>query len=321
MLPRPAIRLLPPAATLLLLAACAAPLPAQLPGAGAEGTVPVQVPVAVRFAARVGAQPFRCGAGYDGIGRTASRITPSDFRFYVSSVALLDEDGRAVPLRLEQDGRWQYRDVALLDFEDGSGPCRNGNAGLHEAVTGHVQAGRYRGLQFTLGVPADLNHGDPAVAPPPLNLSAMFWSWQAGYKFVKIDMATRGQARGGTAPPADAAPVPAAAPRRRAAGFPIHLGSTDCVSPAATAAPSSCARPNRVTVRLDAFDVATEQVEFDLAALLRDTDVDVNAPDSAPGCMAGPDDADCRFVMPAFGLPFDGQPALPQRVFRAAPRG
>jgi len=312
MLPFPASRIVPLAAVAALLCACAAPpqqLEVQRQAAAADGTVPV----AVHFAARVGAQPFRCGMRYDGIGSTGSRITPSDFRLYVSAVALLDENGHPVPLRLDQDGQWQYRDVALLDFEDGSGTCRNGNPGLHEAVTGRIVPGRYRGLQFTLGVPADLNHGDPIVAPPPLNLSAMFWSWQAGYKFVKIDMATSGQPQAGAAP--------AGAVRRRAAGFPIHLGSAECVSPGATTAPSSCGRPNRVTVRFDAFDPATQQVDIDLAALLREADVDVNAPDSAPGCMAGPDDADCRFVMPAFGLPFDGQAPAMQRFFHTAPRG
>jgi len=301
MTPRQFIPALLVPAAVVLMAGCAPAAPA-----GSD------TPVAVRFAARVGQAPFQCGTSYDGIGSTHSRITPSDFRVYVSQVALIDEQGRAVPLRLDQDGRWQYRDVALLDFENGTASCRNGTPGMHETITGSVPAGRYRGLQFTLGLPADLNHGDPTTAQPPLNLTALFWSWQAGYKFVKVDMATSGQPQGGT--------VPAGGRQRRAAGFPIHLGSTECVSPSATTAPSVCHRPNLVTVRFDGFDPATQQVEMDLAALLRETDLDVNAPDTAPGCMAAPDDADCRRVLPAFGLPYGNEPVQPQRFFRVAAR-
>ncbi len=82
--------------------------------------------VSIRFAAVVGDQPFACGNSYDGIGATASKVTPSDFRFYVSGVELIDAAGRAVPLKLEQDERWQHRDVALLDFENRTGPCLTG---------------------------------------------------------------------------------------------------------------------------------------------------------------------------------------------------
>jgi hypothetical protein len=54
----------------------------------------------------------------------------------------------------------------------------------------------------------------------------------------------------------------------------------------------------------------------DLSSLLRDANVDVNAPDTAPGCMSAPDDADCTPVMSAFGLPYNDQPAAPQHFFR-----
>ncbi|MDF3832684.1 metallo-mystery pair system four-Cys motif protein [Cupriavidus basilensis] len=280
-------------------------LAAALSGCGGGIPAAPNRPVTLQFDARVGEEPFECGRSYDGIGTTASRITPSDFRLYISEVALIDAAGQAVNLTLGQDGRWQYRDVALLDFENGTGPCRNGNPGLHDRIEGHIPPGVYRGLQFTLGVPPALNHADPTLAPSPLNLTAMFWSWQAGYKFVKIDMATSGQAQGGSTPT-----------HQRAAGFPVHLGSSECVSPSATAAPAACHRPNRVTVRFDTFDPDTQHVIIDLAALLRDTNIDINTPGSAPGCMAGPDDADCRRLMPAFGLAFQDQAAGGQRFFR-----
>lgn len=286
--------------------------------------------VSLKFEAAVGGQPFACGKSYDDVGVTHSRITPSDFRFYVSGIELVDGRGHTVPLQLEQDGVWQYEDAALLDFEDGGGPCRNGNPGLHTIVTGSVPKGKYRGLRFTLGVPFDLNHGDPTIAPAPLNFSAMFWAWQSGYKFVKIDMASSGQPQEDMQPEGsmpdkvammakvDRMKKQGGAPVKRpprAAGFSVHLGSTACVSSSLTTAPSECRNANRVIVTFDRFNPKKNVVVADIGSLLRDANVDVNAPDSAPGCMSAPNDADCPPVMAAFGLPFGDRPAAPQRFF------
>lgn len=290
--------------------------------------------IELRFAAVVGDKAFACGQSYEHMGVTGSRITPSDMRFYISQVELLDDRGQATPLQLDQDDLWQVENLALLDFEDGTGPCHNGNPGLHTAITGTVPKGRYRGVRFTLGVPFDLNHADPTIAPSPLNISAMFWAWQSGYKFVKIDMATSGQpqddmgaetsmkdrvaqmeriAKAAKAAPTDA---PKARPPQRAAGFSIHLGSTACASSSLTSPATECRNPNRVAVTFDRFDPATNVIVADLGALVSDTNLDVNAPDSAPGCMSGVDDADCPAMMRAFGLPFGAQPAGKQRFFR-----
>lgn len=285
--------------------------------------------VNLKFSAMVGAENFACGQSYDDIGVTHSRITPSDFRFYVSGVELIDKRGKSVPVKLDQDGIWQYKDIALLDFEDGQGPCRNGNPGLHTAISGSVPKGHYRSVRFTLGVPFELNHIDPTIAPSPLNFTSMFWVWQTGYKFVKIDMASSGLPQAAGVLPemplkdrlaamekfAAASGVPGKKMPPRAAGFSVHLGSTDCASSSLTTPPAGCRNPNRVTVEFDNFDTDKNTVVADVAALLSDTNVDVNAPDTAPGCMSGTNDTDCVHVFKAFGLPFDGKPAVEQRFF------
>ena len=113
-----------------------------------------------------------------------------DLRFYVHDVALTDASGASQPLTLEQDGVWQRDDVALLDFEDGSGDCATGSPDTHTALTGTVPAGDYVGLSFNIGVPDALNHIDAATAEAPLNDTGMWWSWTGGYKFLKIDAGT-----------------------------------------------------------------------------------------------------------------------------------
>jgi len=277
--------------------------------AGAAASAAATQPVSVRFAAEINGQPFACGQSYAGIGITRSTITPSDFRFFVSEVALVDAAGRAVPVALAQDGVWQFENIALLDFENGTGPCRNGTAGTNTEVRGTVPAGHYVGLRFTLGVPFARNHGDPTVAPSPLNVTGMFWNWQGGYKFLKFDTATSGQ-------PATVLP-PDPRGGGNASGFSVHLGSTLCASPSRTEAPKGeCANPNRVAVAFDRFDATTQTVVADIGNVLAGANVDVNAPNTSPGCMSFPDDADCPPVMGALGLAYGGAAAPgPQRFF------
>jgi len=256
--------------------------------------------VELRFAAEVGGAPFACGESYSSVGTSAASITPADFRMYLSAVALLDAEGKAVPLTLEQDGIWQYQDVVLLDFEDGSGPCQNGNAPTNLSVRGSVPDGDYRGLQFTLGLPFALNHADNLLAASPLNLSAMFWNWQGGYRFFKVDLA----GMGGGMMMRDAA----AGGHGGGGGFLVHLGSTGCASAASTAAPTvACANPNLVSASFPQFDAATDSVVVDLADLLQFSDVTINTPETSPGCMSGVTDPECAGVFRGFGLDGSGQ--------------
>lgn len=282
-----------------------------------------EIPVALTFAAQIGGESFRCGGTYADIGTTKSTITPSDFRFYVSEVALIRADGTEQPVTLTQDKKWQLQNVALLDFEDKSGPCTNGTADTNATVKGSVPAGQYTGVAFTLGVPFALNHADASLAESPLNLTTLFWNWLGGYKFLRVDMDTSGAAGG-------------QGPKGRERGFVVHLGATAC-QPAmahgsgmgmsgtsagghgtqggASMRPAqSCANPNRARVTLPGFDPAKQTVIADLKALLSETNVDVNQPETALGCMAAPNDGDCPGIFRALGLPT----GTSQRFFRAS---
>lgn len=260
-------------------------------------TAPKTAQVSLNFAAQINGQPFACGKRYDGVGTTRSSITPSDFRMYVSEVKLLRQDGSAVPVQMAQDGIWQHQNVALIDFENGIGPCRNGTTATNTAVRGQVPAGDYVGVELTVGVPFALNHQDPTVAPAPLNSTAMFWNWQGGYKFIKFDTTSSGISTDKPAAPNAMGPV---------TRYSVHLGSTACAGDSKTQAPSSCQNPNRMTVRLNQFDLAKNTVVVDMGAVLAQANVDVNAKGTSPGCMSFLKDADCPPVMSALGLAYDG---------------
>ena len=236
--------------------------------------------VAIRFRAMVGGEELACGRKYPGIGTTKSTITPRDCRFYVHNVRLIDEAGKEIPVELKQDGKWQLDNVALLDFEDGSGSCQNGTTETNREVVGTAPGGgRYRGLRFTLGVPVEKNHTDLMSMPSPLNLTALAWVWNAGRKFARLDFSSTG------------------APR----GYIVHLGSTGCT-------PAQCISPNRPEIELTGFDPAKDEVIADLAALLKDSNVD-----TATGCMSDPETPACRPILANFGL----QPGKPQTFFRS----
>jgi hypothetical protein len=70
-------------------------------------------------------------------------------------------------------------------------------------------------------------------------------------------------------------------------------------------------------VELLGFDPAKHTVVADIAALLRETNVEVNTPGTQPGCMSSPADPECARVLPALGLPFGNSPSRGQSFFRS----
>ena len=255
-----------------------------------------QSPVVLRFTPRVGPQPFACGQKYPGIGLGGSgpaTIEAEDFRLYVHDVRLVDTTGAEVPVRLDEDQKWQASGVALLDFEDKTGLCA-GTTATNTEVRGSIAVGAgaraYKGVRFRVGVPFPTNHGDAATAPSPLNLTTMFWTWQSGYKFVRIE----GHSASGT-------------------GFIVHLGSTGCTKDAGGQV-TACQSPNRPEVALDGFDptaAGARAIAVDLAGLLGGSDLGKDVE-----CMSGPGAADCVPLFARLGLAYDGAPAGAQALFR-----
>jgi uncharacterized repeat protein (TIGR04052 family) len=255
-------------------------------------------PVTIRFAARVGTQPFSCTQQYTGLGTTNSTVTATEFMMYVSDVRLLTSAGTEVPVTLTQDNRWQLENIALIDFAAGGAGtnCANASPETNLQVVGTIPGGAtYTGIRYTLGLPFARNHGDATTATGPLSVTTMFWSWNAGYKAIRLDLRTTGLPN----------------------GWFLHLGSTGC-SPTggATVVPTSCTAPNRQTYTLTNFDAATQTIIADVSTLVANSNLNINQGGPA-GCMSGTTDNDCPPLFTAFGLPFNGG-AVPaqQTLFR-----
>ncbi|KPQ31637.1 MAG: AZL_007920/MXAN_0976 family protein [Phormidesmis priestleyi Ana] len=284
--------------------------------------------VTLNFEGMVGNQPFSCTESYQ-LGTAETMAVPTDFRLYLSDLALIDARGNAVPITLEQDGKWQYENVALLDFEDRTGTCANGTPETRTEVMGIVPAGDYQGVQFTVGVPFDLNHDDATLAPSPLNLTSLWWNWRGGYKFLRVDLETRHmnaelpvqpKTEGHFEQGSSTTHTSDIGHGAGATGFAIHLGSTGCQAEGENLQPTSCVNPNRADIVLSDLNPISDIIVVDLAALVQFNNLSTNMPNTPAGCMSAPEDADCMGIMHSLGISFNGEPSPGQTVFRSERR-
>ncbi len=125
------------------------------------------------------------------------------------------------------------------------------------------------GLKFTLGVPASLNHLNPLTQPAPLNQPDMFWSWQLGHKFLRLEMKSESNK------------------------WLYHLGSTGCSSPSPVRAPKDlCKNPNLGQVELNNYKADTA-INIDILSLVKD--IPLNKDNS---CQSSPARQSCKNLLP-----------------------
>ncbi|HMR03528.1 MAG TPA: metallo-mystery pair system four-Cys motif protein [Candidatus Competibacter phosphatis] len=280
---------------LALLAGC---------GGGDDDDDPGQRRAVVELQGKVNGQDFSCGATYSnvGVGQPGTyQIT--DWRFYVHDVELVGSNGVRQTLALEQDGTWQYQNVALLDLRR---DCGSGALPTNAVVAGTVPNDHYTGICFKVGIPYELNHVNDATAPSPLNNSGMLWNWRGGRKFIRID---------GMGAPGDV---------DRATAFHIHLGSTQCPGTDPNAPPSAaCGYPNIAEFCLDNFNVDQDTIVMDIGTALEASNVAFNTPDTASGCMSANSDPECIPIMPRLNLDFTyvaGADATPEQYPKTIPQ-
>lgn len=213
--------------------------------------------------------------------------SPPTLRFYVSDLRMLDAHGQTTLVRLADSRPYQDARTALVSLV---ADAANGNT----EVQGTVTPGDYVHMEFLLGIPFDRNHTNPLHAEPPLDRPAMFWAWQSGHKFLRLDLGN---------------------------AWSFHLGSTGCHSASAVRPPQrECQRPNLARIRLPATVAKNGQVDVDLGALIAAVNPTVDT--SCVGSYAKDDT--CRRVLAALGLDAETgrcrADCRGQQVFRAARR-
>lgn len=251
-------------------------------------TVSTTTEVSIPFRAAVNDAAFTCGSTYKGVGSAVTdSYTINDFRIYLSNLRLQQQDGSMYPLELKQDGKWQYNNIALLDFENG---CVNGTPEMNTQVVATLPADKnindFKGICFTLGLPFTENHADPASAPSPINVTGMLWSWTTGRKFLRIDGVGD--------------------PDGLKTSFVLHLGSTGCsdVNKQGKQPDAPCTYANTPEICLSEFIPNKSTIVADIGKVLRNTNVAYNTPNTAAGCMSGNSDPECQTIFPLLGLDF-----------------
>ena len=154
-------------------------------------------------------------------GAKGQTLRLTRFAAIMSGVRLARTEGGAVQL----DGQYGF-----LDAESG-----------RLAVTlRNVPEGKYVGLEFQLGLPAAVNHGDPGqwAAGHPLNpiVNGLHWGWAGGYVFAAIE----GRWRAATA-----------AAEKEERGFSYHLATEARVMRVGFVALVKVAGPTTVSLALD----------------------------------------------------------------------
>ena len=264
------------------------------PAADSGATNDSEQRVKLRFRPQLGDQPFACGSNYDLPGERS--IALRDFRMFVQDVALIDAEGREVPVKLDTREPWQTADVVLLDFEDGSGECF-GTEETNREITGVVPQGEYRGLRFSHGVPEALNHSDPKDFPAPLRVKGMSWNWLLGLRFILLEVGVQSS----DALDLDAGVDPGS--------FSLHVGSTGCAGNQ-NAGTIKCGKPNRSRVELEQFELDKSEIILDVEPLLNGADATQTVE-----CHSGT--AVCEPLFQALGVSYaTGKPAAGQTVFR-----
>ena len=164
-----------------------------------------------------------------------------ELRFYLYQLTASDDSGEH-SLRFNQKADKEsnvHADVTLAEFS-----CHAEAMTAQLNIAPAIPEGS-RQLSFMIGVPFELNHQNPLQQPAPLNRPDMFWSWQGGHKFVRLEMARADQ------------------------HLSFHLGSTGCAAASKVRAPqTACAQPNTVAVSLPWQ--AGKHIVLDLAQLLGD---------------------------------------------------
>ena len=233
--------------------------------------------VSLKFSASVSAEAVACGTRTTlvGKGNRGNGTAPDikDFRLYISDVQVATATGEFVSVKLAESD-WQQKNVALLDFEDGTSSCTAGTSETRLVVEGTAPEADYSRVRFTIGVPEALNHLNQETATAPLNTGGLYWSWAGGYKHARIDVA----------------------------GWNIHLATTGCTLDNNNEnLDCSKSRPNRPTYTLENVDLASSTINFDYAELVSGADISTDT-GGAKGCMSSASDPECATLFTNLGL-------------------
>jgi uncharacterized repeat protein (TIGR04052 family) len=223
----------------------------------------------LRIIAVFGQQPIDCSPSLV-VNNVQWQI--DQLQFFVSQVDYQTTTGIWHPWPMKTMP-YQSNNVALLGEN-----CQNNSSSQVNWLIDFkpvVKLSEVTAIRFNLGVPFTLNHLNPLIQNSPLNDSSMFWVWQTGHKFLRLEMSSETD------------------------DWLFHLGSTGCKAASAMRAPElPCLQPNlqRFHVNTD-FSQGEHAIIFDLSKLIHNVTLS-----RQNGCQSEPENVACQQLLTNIGL-------------------
>lgn len=263
----------------------------------------------IPFTAVAGETEISCGTPVSGLGSSDSSGQFQYAAWFVYDVKLVTEAGDVETQMVENDFQNADYDFAFLEFRDILGGCTHADQEPYPTnnmltLTANVDASQVKGIKFKLGMPYEPNHTVENKFQQEKAYYAMLWNWQAGFRFMRVDLIPNGGfTQGGTL--------------YEDKTYNFHLGSTGCEGD-----PVVCAQPNNTTdfvLTNDQFVVNESgtgtKVKFDYAELVSGMDLTVDEGGSK-GCMSALQDPECTPMFYNLGIPLgDKVGRTDQQVF------
>ncbi len=214
----------------------------------------------------------------------------SQLQFFISEVAVKDNNGQWQVWPLS-DNQYQSNNIALLGEYCQASPVKQ--QADHQLTQGNwqlsfkqaIDLSTFTQLRFTLGVPFSFNHQNPLLQTSPLNVPQMFWVWQSGHKFFRLDIEEQIEAANGIDPKDH---------------WQFHLGSTGCKAPSPLRPPNkTCTNANQTKIIMDMDSKSTkpQRIAVDLAALFLGLSIT-----KKNSCQSEPDNDNCLVLFEHLGL-------------------
>jgi len=184
----------------------------------------------------------------------------NQLQFFISSIEIKVNDTWLKPTLIISS--YQTEEIALLGEY-----CADTNQENWQLVFNDIFE-KASQIRFTLGLPFAVNHLNPLTQESPLNIPSMFWGWQKGHKFLRLEMTSANDS------------------------WLFHLGSVGCKASSPLRAPKQeCLYPNRYTYKLP-ISRTNNKISVDLSALIQGIKLSAET-----SCQSSPENKSCQQII------------------------
>lgn len=212
---------------------------------------------AIEFVPHFNGEVLTCNQNFI-VDETQWRI--EQLQFFISSIEI-KENNQWHKTKLEKSP-YQTESIALLGEYCADITQKNWQLNLTNVSEKATE------IRFTLGLPFAINHLNPLTQESPLNIPSMFWGWQKGHKFLRLEMASTND------------------------NWLFHLGSVGCKASSPLRAPKQeCMYPNRYSYQISLSN-PKDKVSFELSSLLNGLKLS-----SETSCQSSPVNKHCQQLL------------------------